>query len=107
MCQGKVYEGERLLFLTEPKRVALPAATINHSCVALDDGKIEVQMSSNKPAFYVTLEVDGDTGVFDDNSINLSVGETRNLVFTPRQGINLESFTTQLRIYDLASATMA
>ncbi|RKF18544.1 glycoside hydrolase family 2 protein [Alginatibacterium sediminis] len=107
MCQGKVYEGERLLFLTEPKRVALPAATINHRCVALDDGKIEVQLSSNKPAFYVTLEVDGDTGVFDDNSINLSVGETRNLVFTPRQGISLESFTTQLRIYDLANATMA
>ncbi len=105
-CNGQTYQGERLVFLTEPKRVALPQSAINVDCSQAANGDFEVRLTTQAPQFYVTLEVEGDTGLFSDNSIKLIPSEARVLTFTPRDGITLNDFKQQLRIYNLADATM-
>jgi beta-mannosidase len=89
-------------FFTEYKRCNLADATIAINVdVQEDDGTIGVTVSSDKPAFFVSLNADGIAGEFDDNCFVLLPGEPRDLVFTPKEDIDEETFTAALTINHL------
>ncbi|HET6485374.1 MAG TPA: glycoside hydrolase family 2 protein, partial [Spirochaetia bacterium] len=81
-------EGNRVstneLFLAEPKRCALARALVQAEVVSDGQG-LSVVVSSDAPAFYVTLETEGIEGEFEDNGFSLVPGERRSLAFHPRQ----------------------
>ena len=61
-------------FFTEYKRCELADAEVTTSVKAHKDGA-EVTLKSNKPAFFVNLDVAGVPGVFSDNSFTLLPGK--------------------------------
>jgi beta-mannosidase len=74
---------EHTAFLTEPKRVELGNPRIRCKVVRVGN-TLEAELSCDRPAFFVSLDVPGVPGRFDDNMVTLLPGETRRLVFTPR-----------------------
>ncbi len=62
--------------------------------VVTSEGKsYRISVSTDKPAFFVTLNADGLRGEFSDNCIGLLPGETRELLFHPKEKVSV----TQLR----------
>ena len=51
---------------------------------AVGDGTFEVALSTDKPAFFVTLDTPGIPGIFSDNSLSLLPGEAKTLIFRPK-----------------------
>jgi len=52
---------------------------------AMEDGLFSIDLATNSPAFYLTLNAEGIGGEFDDNCFLLLPGEERNLVFTAKE----------------------
>ena len=65
------------------------------------DGAYRVEVSSDMPAFFVTLETRGIRGEFDDNCFSLLPGKPRTLVFTPKEAVTLKEFDDSLKVYHL------
>jgi len=93
------------LFLTEPKRCALPAARIKTAVNASPSGGFEVALTADAPAFYVAVDAAGIPGVFDDNAVTLLGGETRILRFTPRGRTGVRALAKALTIHHLQQAS--
>ncbi len=96
--EGPIIRNE--LFLTAYKRCALAPATITKS-VKAEGGGYAVTLSSDAPAFFVTVEVEGVPGTFDDNAITLLAGESRCLTYQPRAKTTLKAFRAGLQIRHL------
>ena len=65
------------------------------------EGKWLVEVKAVKPAFYVWAET-SVRGEFDDNSLTLVPGETRTLVFTPKDELaTFEDFRKSMKISTL------
>lgn len=83
-------------FFAVPKKCDLPCANVGVRA-KLAAGGFAVSVSSDAPAFYVSLNADGIRGEFDDNAFTLLPGETRTLHFTPKQeGVRLAAFRRAL-----------
>lgn len=91
-------------FLTEYKRCDLPAAGIAVHVRAAAGGAIAVSLTTDAPAFFVTLDADGVRGEFDDNAITMTGGETRVLTFIPGQRIGVRAFAKALTVRHLQMA---
>ncbi len=74
---------ENTVFLVPYKRCEL-AATPIRTQVAEQEGRIEVEVEAEAPAFMVALDSEGVPGVFSDNCFTLLPGEPRRLIFEPR-----------------------
>ena len=62
-----------------PKRYAFPGAIVTADPVP---GRLDaVRLRADKPAFFVTPDIDGVAGAFDDASVLLLPGEDRVLTF--------------------------
>ncbi len=70
------------LFLIEPKRCAIARAKVAASVTETNNG-LAVRLSTDAPAFYVSLSAAGIAGEFDDNCFTLLPGSPRVLRFTP------------------------
>ncbi len=92
------------LFLTEPKRCALLPARITIASGAAEGGGFAVRLTSDAPAFFVTVDAEGVNGEFDDNAVTLLAGETRTLQFTPKQKIGAADFAKALKVRHLQMA---
>ena len=95
---GETFRNEH--FFQVYKKCDLAAARIV-TRVKQDGKTFRVTVSCNKPAFYVSLNADGIRGEFDDNCITLLPGESRTLVFTPKQAITLKAFKAGLQVHHL------
>lgn len=87
-------------FLTVYKQCDLARASIATS-VKPSGIAFRVTMSTSKPAFYVSLNIDGIRGEFDDNCFTLLPGEPRTLIFTPKEKTTLSAFKAGLRVNHL------
>lgn len=87
-------------FFTEYKRCELPQADIQSEIKEVDGG-YAVTLSTDKPAFFVTVNADGIAGEFDDNCFPLLPGEPRTIVFTPKQVTALAQFKAALSVKHL------
>ncbi len=71
-------------FLTEPKRCTLADADVRVEVTAGSDGRPAVRLSTDRPAFYVSLDSGELAGEFDDNCFTLVPGRPRTVGFSPR-----------------------
>ncbi|HHV94085.1 MAG TPA: glycoside hydrolase family 2 protein [Firmicutes bacterium] len=87
-------------FFTEYKKCHLPDVSIK-AAVKEVDGGYQVEVASDMPAFFVSLEARGIRGEFDDNCFTLLPGKPRTLVFTAKDAVSLEQFQNSLKLYHL------
>lgn len=88
-------------FFTEYKRCQLQKTAIETAVEATEDGGYAVTLRSNKPAFFVTCDIQGIRGEFDDNFFTLLPGEPRTIVFAPKQATSLEDVRNALSVKHL------
>jgi beta-mannosidase len=91
---------DNTLFLTEPKRCRLAKAVIKSDVRATEKGYV-VRLSSDKPAFHVSLSVAGIPGEFEDNFFTLLPGVPRSVHFTPREPVHRERLGQALAVRHL------
>jgi beta-mannosidase len=82
---------ESELFLVKPKRCTLAQARVRAAISGTDKAPV-VDLSTDAPAFFVSLHADGIAGEFEDNCFTLLPGAPRALGFRPRQRVSLERF---------------
>lgn len=87
-------------FLTEYKRCALPKAKIRMDA-SEKDGHFAVRLSTDAPAFFVCLEVEGIRGTFDDNGFPLVPGSPRTVTFQPKGRASPAAFRRALTVRHL------
>lgn len=87
-------------FFTEYKRCHLPLVNFEIKVDDLDDC-YQVKVTGDMPAFFLTLNARGIAGEFDDNCFTLLPGESRILVFKPKQDSTLTEFKNSLEIQHL------
>lgn len=73
------------LFLVEPKRCTLADPRIEREIIE-EDGAPLLILKARAPAFWVTAEVDGLAGQWDDSGFYMMGREERRLRFVPRHG---------------------
>ena len=64
---------------------------------------LTVELTAEKPAFFVWANVRGVRGEFDDNAFTLLPGQKKTLVFRPKQEVDEEAFRKALEVCDLKS----
>jgi beta-mannosidase len=75
-----------ILFLTEPKRCALQDPGLQIELIPGAEGALELEVLATKaPAFYVSAELEGTAGQFEDAGFYCAKGERRTLRFIPGQ----------------------
>ena len=92
------------LFLTEYKKCALSKAKIAVEIRAEKDGALRVDLQTDAPAFFVTLDAGLIRGTFNDNVLTLLPGEPRTLRFDPKSAPGartLAAFRRTLKVYHL------
>ena len=61
----------------------------------------EISLLSKKPAFYVSLEVLGMKGIFNDNCFTLLPNKRKKIIFTLKKAITLSKFKKALKVHHL------
>ena len=75
---------ENSFFFEVFKRCAFRHASVGVEVRNGEAGTFEVVLSTDKPAFFVTLDTPGVPGIFSDNSLTLLPGEPKTLLFCPK-----------------------
>ncbi len=97
------HEGEASsssLFLTEPKRCPMQRAAVRAELREKREG-FSVRLSTDAPAFFVSLHVRDVPGTFDDNGFTLLPGAPRELLFTPAEKKSLDVVRSNLSVMHL------
>ncbi len=66
------------------KSCELPQAKVAWTVAALEARRFRVTLTTDAPAFYVSLDVEGGRGEFDDNCFTLLPDEEKEIVFTSK-----------------------
>jgi beta-mannosidase len=88
------------LFFTEPKRCGLAKATVSWEVTESEAGPV-VELHTDKPAFFVSLDATGMRGEFEDNCFTLPANAARKVVFVTRQKTKLSDFKKALTVRHL------
>ncbi len=88
------------VFLTEPKRCRLAPARVRVECGETGGG-FTVALSTDKPAFHVSLFASGVPGEFSDNCFVLLPGAPLTVSFRPRKEVSLETLRRSLSVKHL------
>ena len=91
-------------FLAKYKTYQLPQARITHKFYLDEHGQIHLELTSDKPAFYVFAELRGIQATFSDNSFTLLPGTVRNLIVTAGKNIPLEEMEKLLTVKHLRNS---
>jgi len=88
------------VFLTEPKRCRLASARVSLECRETGSG-FAVALSTDKPAFSVSLFASGIPGELSDNCFTLLPGAPLTVAFRPRKTVSLERLRRSLSVKHL------
>jgi|Deesub1362B_J571_1020462.scaffolds.fasta_scaffold00001_593 beta-mannosidase len=95
-------EISRQLYHFSPlKRVDLPHPRIDVSIQKAEKGLFQLELTADKLAKYVFLQVPGIEGGFSDNFFDLLPGEKRRVYFLPAQSLSLADFKASLQVKSL------
>lgn len=100
--EGKtIYTHENTHFFARYKNCELADAKISVSVIEKGE-KFELRLKTTKPAFFVTAEVIGIPGVFDDNSFTLMPSKVKTISFNPRKNkVSLTAIKKGIKIKHL------
>ena len=90
------------VFLTEPKRINLPNPGLSFQ-VEEREGNLEVVVTAQKPAFWVTLDQGDLPGRFNDNGVTFLAGEERRFQWIGKK-LGAQTLKRKLKLYDLYSS---
>ena len=80
------------MFIEEPKKAPLEKPGIKAEVRAFESGgksmQFEIKLKTEKPAFYVSLEAQGVSGLFDKNMLTLLPGKAETVRFTLRDDVS-------------------
>ncbi|HVO38284.1 MAG TPA: glycoside hydrolase family 2 protein [Spirochaetia bacterium] len=88
------------IFLTEPKRCRLARANVTLECSQTGSG-FAITLSTDKPAFFVSLFAGAIPGEFSDNCFTLLPGSPLTVSFQPRKAVSLETLRRSLSVKHL------
>ena len=95
-------EISRQLYHFSPlKRVDLPRPRIDITIQRREKGLFQLELTTDKLAKYVFLQVPGIEGGFSDNFFDLLPGEKRLIYFLPAQALSLSEFKASLQVKSL------
>ena len=82
----------------------MPKAEVQCRVVEEEDGRLAVEVSTDAPVFYLTLEAQGLRGEFEDNGFTLLPDEERVLSYHGKgQSVSSQELASALRIQHLRS----
>ncbi|MCE2570979.1 beta-mannosidase [Motilimonas eburnea] len=84
------------------KSCELAAAKLDYEMIQAEDG-FSITLSSDAPAFYVTLSCD-DLGRFSDNSFTLLPNQPRVIRYQPSQPISIDELNKKIKLQHLKSS---
>ena len=87
-------------FFAPCKNCELPESHIKAKVIG-DGAALKVELSCDKPAFFVTLETPGIKGIFEDNSITLLPGKQIVIEFLPKQSTSIRELEKALTVKHL------
>ena len=99
-AEGRRFRHENTLFFSPFKRCDLHKAALQVQ-VEEKDGHYFCRLTTDKPAFFVTLDTPGIPGIFSDNSVTLLPGVPVELEFTPKRKTSLKELQKDLAVNDL------
>ena len=103
-ADGREYHHEDTVFLTRCQECILASPSIRHTVIPAAEGGAVVELETDVPAFYTTLDAPGFPGYFSDNSLTLLPGRKYSLAFTPRHSApDWRQFEAALKIETLRS----
>ncbi len=88
-ADGGCFTHENTVFFDVFKHCELRHARIDCEVTDGGDGSFRIELESDLPAFFVTLETPGIRGLFDDNSFTLTPWRKRVIRFTPKEKTSL------------------
>ncbi|MHA2243830.1 MAG: beta-mannosidase [Candidatus Hodarchaeales archaeon] len=94
---------ENTFFFIQPKYCKLDKANITFEIDTNPSSNLIIKLSTDKPAFFVTLDYSEIRGKFSNNSFTLIPDQTKTVIFYPESGIIKTSKEPQkaLKIYYL------
>ncbi|WP_432797142.1 beta-mannosidase [Poriferisphaera sp. WC338] len=98
---GRVYRSENTHWFTEYKRCEIASAKIKTTVTGGKSGVFRIQLTTDKPAFFVDVSVKGVAGQMSDNSFTLLPSEPKVLVFKVDQATKLNEVKKTLCVHDL------
>ncbi len=101
-ADGRRFRHENTFFFAPFKRCDLRKAALQ---VKVDEkgGRYFCRLTTDKPAFFVTLDTPGIPGIFSDNSVTLLPETPVELEFTPKRITSLKELQKTLAVNDLRS----
>ncbi len=88
------------LFFTDYKRCSLNKARVKAKVKKVSGG-FSIELTTDLPAFFVSLNAEGIPGEFDDNCLTLINDEPKTVVFQPKANIKTDKFRSSLSIKHL------
>ncbi len=86
------------------KSCALPVADVRFRVVEAADGGLAVSVQTDAPVFYLTIEAQGVSGVFEDNGFTLLPDEERIVSFKSKgKDVSAQMLSAALRVQHLRS----
>ena len=98
---GERLHHENTVFFDVFKRCELERAGIQCAVTETGDGDYLLELQTDRPAFFVTLDLPGIPGIFDDNSFTLTPQKKRIVRFTPKRKTTREAVEKTIAITDL------
>ncbi len=93
-------KGEQVAFMTYNAAVTGPKSAVRADVAAAGSG-FTVELSTDMPAFFASVDVEGIPGELDDNCFTLLPGAPRRLTFTPRAPVTLARLRSALTVRHL------
>lgn len=97
---------ENTHYFARPKRSPLADADVCAQTERQVSGQFTVTLKTDKPAHFVTINARKIKGEFDDNMITLIPDQPRQLVFIPKEPVDIDKFKTSLEIFHLRNTFM-
>lgn len=84
-AEGELLTHENSCFFSVYKHCDLRHAEVKTAVRPAGENRFEVTLTTDRPAFFVTLDTPGIRGIFSDNSFTLVPGRTKVLTFSAKE----------------------
>lgn len=98
--KSEAYKSDDTLFLSVWKKCNLEKAVIQYTVECGENNQLFIKLSSNKPAFYVSVETVGVNGTLSENMLTLLPSQEKLVSFTGL-AVSKEELSKSIRITSL------
>ena len=105
-CESdKNFQCENTLFLNNYKQCEIKKNEIT-KYISEKNGIFEIELSSELPAFFVSIDTGNFEGRLSSNMFTLLPNEKKIITFCPDSKVNINDLRKELKIFDLGNATL-